>query len=172
MFFKGTSLALNLHKGPELRTHNWWDREEKKSPALGGIWTHDLSLLKRALYHCATTDALKFLLNIVSGIRTWTALDRKVPASPTAFFRFSILPSERRARVIPAVNNRVTKGVWRRSQKGCDERDVWQRHAAREKRKRNFSFNSDTCHAKRLLRQNHFRLRSKCCQARLISLLH
>lgn len=49
---------------------------------------------------------------IVVIVVTWTALERKVPASPTAFLMFSMfLPSERRARVMPAVNNRVMQ--WR-----------------------------------------------------------
>ena len=27
----GKSVMLPLHEGPEMRMHNWWDREEKKS---------------------------------------------------------------------------------------------------------------------------------------------
>ena len=33
--------------------------EKRKSPAPGGIWTHDLSVARRALYHCARTAAHK-----------------------------------------------------------------------------------------------------------------
>ena len=48
---------LHFHEGRKLRTHNWDDREEQKSPAPGGIWTHDLSVMRHALYRCATTAA-------------------------------------------------------------------------------------------------------------------
>ena len=55
---------FHLLEGPALRKHYWDDREEKKKrPAPGGIQTHDLSVMRRALYRCATTPALLQLPN-------------------------------------------------------------------------------------------------------------
>ena len=48
---------MPLLEGPELRKHYWWDREEKKSPAHGGIQTRALSVMRHALYRCDTTAA-------------------------------------------------------------------------------------------------------------------
>ena len=48
--------------GTWLRTHYWWDREEKK-PSLGGIRIHDLFVTRRVLYQCAT-NALQLLPKI------------------------------------------------------------------------------------------------------------
>ena len=55
--FVGNSVVLQLFEGPELRTHYWEDREEKKSPAPGWIPTRNHSVTRRVLYHCATTAA-------------------------------------------------------------------------------------------------------------------
>ena len=60
--FVGKSVVLHLFEGPELRTHYWEDREEKKSPAPGRIQTHDLSVMRHALYRCAKTAALGYKL--------------------------------------------------------------------------------------------------------------
>ena len=56
----GKSVVLHILKRPEIRTHYWEDREEKKrSP--GGILTHNLYVKRHVLYRCATTSALNDL---------------------------------------------------------------------------------------------------------------
>ena len=55
--FVGKSVVLHLFEGPELRTHYRGDKEEK-SPAPSRIQTHDLNVIRHALYRCATTAAL------------------------------------------------------------------------------------------------------------------
>ena len=49
--------GVHFLEGPEIRMHYLEDREEKKSPAPGRLWTLDLSVTSRALYHSATTAA-------------------------------------------------------------------------------------------------------------------
>ena len=53
-FLSKKSVLLHLLEGPELRTHYWVDRDERKSPTPGRIWTYDLSVARHALY-CSTT---------------------------------------------------------------------------------------------------------------------
>ena len=62
---------LHLHEGPELRTHFWWDREEKKAQYPAGF---DLSAMRRALYLCATATALdwcKLPRNLAQRYHRW-----------------------------------------------------------------------------------------------------
>ena len=65
----GKSVVLHLFERPELRMHY---REEKKSPAPGGIQTHDLSVMRQTLYLCATTAAVR--INEVSFALAYNAL--------------------------------------------------------------------------------------------------
>ena len=51
------SEVFHLLEVSESRMHYLVDREEKKSPAPSEILTHNLSVMKRVLYHCATTAA-------------------------------------------------------------------------------------------------------------------
>ena len=55
---------MHLHEGPDqIHSGYYYEiklerKEEEKSPARGGIRTHDLSVMRRALYRCATTAAM------------------------------------------------------------------------------------------------------------------
>ena len=58
--FNGKISCTALTQGTRLRKNYWWidkNRAETKSPALSWIRSHDLSITRRALYHCATTTA-------------------------------------------------------------------------------------------------------------------
>ena len=54
-FFNGETVMLHLLG--DLFKDTLLRREEEKSPAPGGNRTHDLSVMKPALYRCATTAA-------------------------------------------------------------------------------------------------------------------
>ena len=51
------SVVLHLQEEPELSTNYREDREEKKSPAPSRIQTHELSVMRHALYRLATPAA-------------------------------------------------------------------------------------------------------------------
>ena len=58
----GKSVVLVLREGPYLgplidRERYRERKRREKSPAPGGIRTHDLSVMRRVLYHCAITSA-------------------------------------------------------------------------------------------------------------------
>ena len=54
---------LNLHEGPYLG-HTTDEIENRKSPAPGMIQSHDLSGMRRVLYRCATTAALRSVFRL------------------------------------------------------------------------------------------------------------
>ena len=56
----GTPEVLHLNEGPELRTHYCWDREEIKAQHPAGFESTS-SIIRRALYYCATTTAQRFI---------------------------------------------------------------------------------------------------------------
>ena len=60
IFFMAKSALLQLHEGPELRTHYRKDRAEIKAHHLAGFkpTTSRVLLQRRVAYRCATTAAL------------------------------------------------------------------------------------------------------------------
>ena len=55
IFFVGISAVLHFFERPKIEDALLRVQRKEKSPALGGIRTHDLSVMKPALYGCATT---------------------------------------------------------------------------------------------------------------------
>ena len=72
IFFKGKSVVLHLHEGPELRMLYWYDREEKK-PAQPPLSRHVLLLC----YNCCPNGWKSWLMSINS----WVS-----PLLPPIFF--------------------------------------------------------------------------------------
>ena len=66
--FMGKSEVLHLCEGPELRTHNWWDREgKKKTQQLEGFKPTTLRvLLRRRVFYLCTTQSCCISLKISS----------------------------------------------------------------------------------------------------------
>ena len=66
-FSIGKTVMLHFLKGPV--SNKLQGIEVEKSPAPGGNQTHNLSVTRRGLYHCATTTAQVWLY-FVSNIKT------------------------------------------------------------------------------------------------------
>ena len=61
--FLGISVVLHIHEGPD-QGHTTDEIEKRKSPALSGIQTYNLSVTRRVLYRSATTAAQVALIVI------------------------------------------------------------------------------------------------------------
>ena len=55
---------MHLHEGPEIRMHYWGIEKREKAQHLAEFEPIDLSVMRRALYRCATTAAHVAGLNI------------------------------------------------------------------------------------------------------------